>query len=86
MLVSAHGSWHGAPETLGMPGWWECPLSQCDSDWAPGWLLDGDWSRERLSHDQRLGIFSPLAPPSLEEGGGLERKLLVDHASLMKPP
>ena len=48
-----------------------------------GELLDGGWSPEILHHDQKLGTFS-LNPTSLERGEGLEIKLIIDYAYVMK--
>lgn len=54
---------------------------------TPAELLDEDWSPERLSHDQRLGIFSlpPPPQPHLFSSGG-KMKLLIHRVSVMKPP
>lgn len=67
--------------------------------WVPRWysagsvfgvnevtlILDGGWSAERPSHDQKLGLFSPT-PHRLRRGEGLEMELVTDHASVRKPP
>lgn len=46
---------------------------------TPGGLLDGSWSPEKPSHDQKLRTFSPtsLIP---ERGEGLETELMIHPA------
>lgn len=46
-----------------------------------GGLPDEGWSLERLSHDQKLGIFSPT-PHSLKKGAGLKMELMINQSCL----
>ena len=48
-------------------------------------LLDGGWSQERPSHDEKLEILSLiLSPPG--RGKGLETESSTDYAYVIMPP
>ena len=51
-----------------------------------GGLLDGGWSPEKPSHDEKLGLFSPSPSASPERGEEPEMELIIDHTCMRKPP
>lgn len=48
-------------------------------------LGGGEAVTRKTQRDEKVGVFSPISH-SFEKGEGLEITLMIDHASMTKPP